>query len=368
MQTMHLALPVGAFGWDNNPLDEKEFRGRIDAMRAIMERRGWSAIVVFGDIPESGLLTYVSNFAPRLSAAFALIPLTGEPELLTLDGGRMVDAGRETTWIKNVSPASDIAGQFQEWLDQLGAGARLGLAGFAIMPAAIFDKISPLAGIASGEDATALIGGLARRKSPAELAIIRVNCGLLQAAAAAAAKAHEDGASAATAVMAGERNARQAGVQDVRCLYSVDGGQSFRPYEGLDTARGDPSIVYMALRARGYWVDGFITLGNGAAAHQAAACVLANAFAAIGARKSVGELQRAAGQAGGHPMLAGSLGGGIGVSAEEVPRLDEEGQIFQAGDVVSVKISLGDAATGYGWVSSLLSIGEGENEVLWTSG
>jgi hypothetical protein len=67
-------------------------------------------------------------------------------------------------------------------------------------------------------------------------------------------------------------------------------------------------------------------------------------------------------------MLAGSLGGGIGVSAEEVPRLDEEGQIFQAGDVVSVKISLGDAATGYGWASSLLSIGEGENEVLWTSG
>jgi Xaa-Pro aminopeptidase len=368
MQTMHLTLPVGPYGWDNNPLGETEFRGRIDALRAVMETRGWSGLVVFGDIPESGLLTYVSNFAPRLSAAFALIPLTGEPAILTLDGGRMVDAGKETTWIKDVSPAADLAGQFQEWLDGLGAGTRVGLAGFGMLPAALFDKIFALAGIASGEDATADLAGLARSKSPAELAIIRVNCGLLQGAAAAAAEAFEDGASAAAAVMAGESAARLAGAQDVRSLYSVDGGASFKPYQGLDAARGDPSIVYLALRARGYWVDGFITLGNGDAAHQAAADALQTALANLGAGKSVAALRAAASQASRHPLLAGSLGGGIGVSAEEAPRLDDDGQVFQAGDVVSIKISHGDTATGYGWASSLVSIGDGETSVLWTSG
>ena len=80
MQSMHLALPVGPFGWENNPLNERVFRDRIDALRVIMKTKSWSGIIVFGDVPEFGLLTYVSNFAPRLSAAFAFIPMLSTPE------------------------------------------------------------------------------------------------------------------------------------------------------------------------------------------------------------------------------------------------------------------------------------------------
>lgn len=363
MQTMHLTLPVGPFGWENNPLNESDFRDRIEALRSIMETKRWSGIIVFGDIPECGLLTYVSNFAPRLSAAFAFIPLTGEPAILSLDGGRMVNAGRETTWIKDVNPAGDIAGQFQEWLDGLGNGARIGLACFDIMPAALFDQISALTGISSGEDATALVGGLTRRKSSAELDIIRANCVILKNAATAAAKAFGDGVGAAAAVIAGESTARNAGAQDVRSLYSVDSGQSFRPYQGLDAADDDPSIIYMAIRARGYWVDGFITLGNGAGAHRTAARALEDIIAAVGTGISVGDLP----QAGSHPLLAGSLGCGIGVSVEEAPRLDKESQKFQVGDVVSVKVGLSDGYAGYGWASGIVSVGEEETDVFWQS-
>jgi Xaa-Pro aminopeptidase len=336
-----------------------------------MAEHYWSGLVVFGDIPAPGLLTYVSNFAPRLRCAFALIPISGEPRLLTLDGGRMVDAGKATTWIEDVRPATNIVDQLQEWLDGLGADARLGLGGFEVMPAALFKQVSTVAGIQSGEDATTILGGLARRKSPAELSIIRDNCGLLAKAAAACGQAHGEGASAATAVLAAERSARMAGAEDVRCLYSVDGGISFRPFEGLDDGRGDPTIIYIALRRRGYWVDGFTTACDADAAHQTAAGVMDRAVAAIGAGKAVAELQQAHDQAAGpsrrHPILARSLGNGIGVSAEEAPRLDGGDDTFNAGDVVSLKVGLGDPKSGYGFASSLLVIGDDGNLVLWKS-
>ena len=74
MQTMHLVLPVGAFDWDGNPLSEELFRGRLARLRDAMAARNWSGVIVFGDIPENGSLTYATNFAPRLSPAFALLP------------------------------------------------------------------------------------------------------------------------------------------------------------------------------------------------------------------------------------------------------------------------------------------------------
>jgi Xaa-Pro aminopeptidase len=365
MQTMHLTLPVGAFGWDNNPLEEQEFKERITALRAIMTARGWAGLVVFGDIPESGLLTYVSNFAPRLSPAFALIPLTGEPEILSLDGGRMVDAGKETTWMTKVSPAAaDLAGPMQEWLDQFGANPSIGLAGFEIMPADIFADIAGLAGIQAGADASQALAGLARCKSPAELAIIRDNCAILSQAAAACMESHGNGASAAAATIAAERAGRMAGAQDVRCLYSVDGGNLFKPYQGADDGRGDPAFVYIALRGRGYWVDGFVTIGKPDTAHNAAANALENMLSAIGTGKAVGDLMN---EAGGHPLLGGTLGNGIGVSLHEAPRLDGGDDVFGTGDVVSVKIGVGDASSGFGFASGLLHVGVGRNEVLWQS-
>jgi hypothetical protein len=364
MQTMHLALPVGAFGWDNNPLTENEFRARIEALRTIMAARGWAGLIVFGDIPESGLLTYVSNFAPRLSPAFALIPLTGEPEILSLDGGRMVDAGKETTWITKVSPgAADLAGPMQEWLEQFGGNPQIGLAGFEILPAAIFAEISGLAGIQAGEDASPALAGLARCKSPAELAIIRENCKILSLATAACTEFYSNGTSAAAATIAAERAGRMAGAQDVRCLYSVDGGNSFRPYQGADDGRRDPAIVYMALRGRGYWVDGFITIGQADAAQATAASALEKALFAIGAGKAVGE----AGLPGSHPLLASSMGNGIGVSLQEVPRLDGGDDVFSAGDVVSVKIAVGDQGSGFGFASALTHVGEEGTNILWQS-
>lgn len=364
MQTMHLTLPVGAFGWDNNPLSEDEFRARITALRAIMTARGWAGVIVFGDIPESGMLTYVSNFAPRLSPAFALIPLTGEPEILSLDGGRMVDAGKETTWIAKVSPgAADLAGPMQEWLDQFGANPAIGLAGFEIMPAAIHGEISGLSGIQAGADASPALAGLARRKSPAELAIIRGNCEILSQAAAACTASYANGASAAAASIAAERAGRMAGAQDVRCLYSVDGGNSFKPFQGADDGLGDPAIVYMALRGRGYWVDGFATIGNPDAAHGLAASALEKTVAAISAGGAVKE----AGSPSFHPLLAGANGNGIGVSLQEAPHLDGGDDTFRAGDVISVKIGVGDPSAGFGFASGLLHVGDAGNELLWQS-
>ncbi|NQV56563.1 MAG: M24 family metallopeptidase [Rhodospirillales bacterium] len=366
MQTMHLVLPVGAHDWENNPVPESEFRQRHAAIRQMMSERGWSGVVVFGDIPASGLLGYVSNFAPRLRPAFALIPKSGEPRILTLDGGRMVDAGKATTWIEDVRPAMNIAETIREWLDELEGGQGLAVADFDLMPADLFAQISALDEITSAVDASSDLRALARRKSDQEIAVIKNNCRLLSEAATAAEQANSNGASGADCVVAAERSARAAGVQDVRCLYSLDGGNSFQPFEGLDDRTGDPLVLYIALKNRGYWVEGFITTGNAGAAKEALDAMIAIAKAGTTAKEFAQLRDRSAGSFKSHPILGERAGNGIGNSVDEAPFLvsgDEE--TLQDGDVVSLKVGIGDAGSHYGWASAILHIEKDGTEMLW---
>ena len=374
METMHLVLPVGAFDWAGNPMSDQDFHDRLIDIRNLMTERNWSGVVVFGDIPDPGLLTYVSNFAPRLSPAFALIPRHGDPRIITLVGGRMVPAGKLTTWIDDVRSAPDIGQALTEWLGEIGNGAPLGLAGFDAMPAEVHDKIASIGAIAAGDDATRALRQISRRKQPAELAILKDNCRLLDQVAAIACSRHDDGKSLDEAVTAAEGEARQLGAQDARCLYSPDGGQTFIPFQQLSDGRVDPAIFYLAVKRFGYWADGFVTAGGLNATQALARTVLDGLVAEVKPGATGATIcdarDRVAAGATCHAILGADAGAGIGigVSLEETPLLDRvSGDELAEDDVVSIKVGLAGAGGGNGFASAILHVRASENDILWKS-
>src|SRR5262245_19845256 len=107
------------------------------------------------------------------------------------------------------------------------------------------------------QDATQQLWTLMRRTSSYELLAIRDTCLALTAAMQAIAGARRTGAGPATAVLAGERAANARGAQDVRTLYSVNGGRTLQPFTSAEDVAVDPLQVYVAVRRFNYWAEGF---------------------------------------------------------------------------------------------------------------
>jgi hypothetical protein len=103
-------------------------------------------------------------------------------------------------------------------------------------------------------------------------------------------------------ILAGERAANRRGAQDVRTLFSLDGGRTLRPFETAPEHMLDPLQVYVAVRQFGYWAEGFAVLA--AAPHpcaQRAGDVLRSAVERIRPATRCDEIARGIAQAV-HPL------------------------------------------------------------------
>src|SRR5262249_23559386 len=127
-------------------------------------------------------------------------------------------------------------------------------------PSALHQGILEGIGSAPPADATAQLWTLMRRTSSYELLAIRETCLALTAAMNGIVNARRTGAGATTAILAGERAANTRGAQDVRTLFSTDGGRTLQPFSGLADAVADPLQVYVAVRRFNYWAEGFAVM------------------------------------------------------------------------------------------------------------
>ena len=368
MQTMNLTLPVGPFDWKENPLSEIDFEERVSALRAVMVKMGWGGVIVFGEIHESGLLTYYSNYAPRLNAALVLIPIKGALRVLTLVGGRMVPAGKLTTWIKDVRTASKFNESLREWLEENSSSGPIATASFDLMQAKDYDTISNITEINTAKDATPYLERLSRKKSPAEILMMQANCTILSDVLDAVETQLDKGDSPASLAIIAEKTARNLGAQDARCLYSPDGGRNFLPFQRLSDDRSDPIILYIAIKMRGYWVDGFMTFSG--RPNETSQNTLMAMIAEVHAGSSVAKLTniRDKNIKGFeiHPVLLNSIGSGVGVSLGELPHLTTHSQdILETGDVISLKVGIIDGAGRTEFSSAILDVQNSSNRILW---
>ncbi|HEY5606944.1 MAG TPA: hypothetical protein VIM38_01255, partial [Alphaproteobacteria bacterium] len=102
MRTMHPVLVLGSYRWDQEWLPLDEFEERLRTVRGVMAAHGWDGLIVHGNSEESALLTYPTNFYPRLRWTLALVPAKGDMRLLVAGATRDLPAAAVLTWVKDV--------------------------------------------------------------------------------------------------------------------------------------------------------------------------------------------------------------------------------------------------------------------------
>jgi Xaa-Pro aminopeptidase len=366
MLAMNPTLLVGPSDWDAARMPREEFAARATALWRLAKAA--SGAIVYGDRAHHAELAYLTGFTPKLEAALALIPRVGAARLLVGGGANMLQAAKPLTWIENLRPLRNVGESVTQWArEQSGGGWPVLIAGTFMLPA-LHREIEEAAGAIA--DKTSDLRGLMRRKSERELAAVREACATLDLAMAAMGNAQRAGKSATDTVLAGEYAAHKRGAQDVRTLFSVDGGRTLRPFETLVDGTVDPLQVYMAVRQQGYWAEGFALLSASPVPRVAqVAEMLASAVAMIEPGKPCAEVARAIarciGSTSPHPVTAQVQGNAIGLALEEHPPISADSQdTFEAGDVFSLRVGVADEREGV-IVSAMVAVSERGCDVLW---
>jgi Xaa-Pro aminopeptidase len=372
MQTMHPTLLVGPADWDPPQMPREEFDERL----AVLWRDypDASGAVVYGNSSAHAALAYLTNFTPKLEAALAFIPRHGEAQLLIGGGVNMVPAAKPLTFVENLAPLREAAKAAAAWARTLPAGDIIMIGGDA-MPTGMrraFDQA--LGADRTIETADATLQARMTIKRPRELHALRTACATLEAAAQALRNASHGGKSVTDCVLLAEHAALQRGAQDVRSLFSLDGGRSLRPFDLPIAERRDPLQVYLAVRQSGYWADGFIHLAPGVDTLEEKICDILDTM--VAAAKSgllcrdfakLADAKRSSFQL--HPLADNVFGNSIGLALDEPPILARESNArLEAGAVYSLRAGLLDE-TGAGAISSaIVAMTAGGSDVLWRDG
>lgn len=370
MRVVQPAVLVGAYDWDEALVPRREFEARITAALGAIATGGVAGLVVYGNKIDNAALAYLTNFTPKLDAAFALVAPDGSVRLHASGSPQMMVNAQRLTWVDGVKPLRDPGRHIGEWADALAPGP-LGLWTTQAMPADLLPRIAAALPNRPLPDLGALLDPLLRPKSPAARRLIEGVCAMLAASSAALREAFQRDVSAREAVLAAEKAAVAAGAQDIRVLASLTPGGTPTAIDYPQSGKIDPLLVYIAVRHTGYWADGFLTLATAPTATLARTQDALRAMldqARLGT--SVAELKQAA-----ESKLAGlavhpsarKLVSGIGLSLEEteaepsgVARL-EEGRVYtlRAG----ARQSEGDNVL----LSAMIAPKAGGVDILWSS-
>jgi len=163
-------------------IPDQEFAERCAKAQALLGDSALDAVLVFSTESEPAGVRYFSDYWPSFETAAVLIPKSGEPTLLI--GPESETYARARSRIGNILRMKDFressmpdypGSKLPTWKEILGDGGirQLGIAGWHLLPAAIFTNIAAVLGEKSVADADALLRKLTLRKSKAELDCLR---------------------------------------------------------------------------------------------------------------------------------------------------------------------------------------------------
>ncbi len=372
MQTMHPTLLVGPADWDPKQMPREEFDERLTALWR--DHPNASGAVVYGNSSDHAALAYLTNFTPKLEAALAFIPRHGEAQLLIGGGVNMVPAAKPLTFVENLAPLREAAKAAAAWAHTLPAGDILLIGGDA-MPTGMHHAFDQALGADRKiETADATLQARMTIKRPRELHALRAACATLEAAAQALRAASHNRKSVTDCILLAEHAALQRGAQDVRSLFSLDGGRTLRPFDIPVAERCDPLQVYLAVRQSGYWADGFVRVAPaGDTLQEKIGGILDAMVAAAKPGLSCRDLAKIADAERGsfrlHPLADNVFGSSIGLALDEPPILARDSNArLEAGAVYTLRAGLLDE-TGAGAISSaIVAMTAGGSDVLWRDG
>jgi len=358
MQTMHPTLLVGPADWDAARLPRAEFDARIaNLWRDHPQAAG---AIVYGEASDHAALAYLTNLTPKLQPSIALIPRAGEPQILVGGGVNMISAAKPLTFVERLAPLGDASKAIAAWAGTLRGG--IVLVGGDAMPYEL--RRSLMGGMEAGD---AALRARMRVKTPREIQIIRQACSKLDTAVAALLEALLAGSSVSECAIFAEHVALKCGAQDVRSLFSRDGGRTLRPFEIPLAEKCDPLQVYLAVRHAGYWVEAFARVSSsedalGLRAESSLRALVKAAKPGVACR----ELAGLAAQSHPHPLCDGVVGTSIGLSLDQAT-LTADARL-EAGAVYSFRAGvLGDDGQG-AILSAMVEMTEQGAELLWPIG
>jgi hypothetical protein len=364
MHTMQPTLLTGPSDWDAERMPRSEFVERIEALWQSHPQA--ERAIVFGNSMHHAELAYFTNFVPKLDAAVALLSRSHERQLLVGGGPNMMGAARPLTFIENVAPLRDVAGTIRA---NPTPGHTL-LIGADYMPTRVRAALTEAVGPAAVLEATAAVWAEMARKSAREIEAMRAAGAAKGAGVAAMMEAVQSGEGVSAVIAAGEEAAYAEGAQDVRTLFSRDGGKTYRPFLGLIEKTIDALPVYMAVRRFNYWSDGFAlptrrddedpVLAKAISARAAALRLIKAGTpvseVAIAIRTAIEPCTT-------HPMVARAMAQRIGLALDEGTRT-EPGPTFEDGEVHSLRIGATDGMTRHQVVSAMIRVRAGGCDLL----
>lgn len=368
MHTMHPTLLVGPSDWDPQRIPRKDYDERLASLWRDHANAGGA--IVYGNARDHAALAYLTHFTPKLEAAIALVPRDGEAKMLIGGGVNMLPAAKPLTFISALGPLRDAAKTIADWTNGLGADGSLVLLGGDAMPYELRLALDRVLGGRQTEDGDDALQARMRRKSLGEIEVLRGACAILNHTVTALREAVRKGDGVTDCIVAAEHVAVQHGAQDVRSLFSLDGGRTLRPFDVPISQRCDPLQAYLAVRYDGYWADAFVRVGTqsdtlGSEATKMLEAMLAQARPHISARTLYQQADKGRGTHALHPLADPVFGSSIGLSLDEPPLLSRDGDAaLEAGAVYSLRSGIVDDVGG-AVVSAMTLVTERGAELLW---
>jgi hypothetical protein len=183
--------------------------------------------------------------------------------------------------------------------------------------------------------------------------------------------AKKAGAGVTEAILAGEREANSRGAQDIRTLFSLDGGRTLQPFTTTLTTRVDPLQVYVAARRFNYWTEGFLAPSDSrrpaiARAKELLRQALAAIKPAVKTADVMGLIYGGSRPYQMHPVTERAIISRLGLALEEPPHTNP-GMSFENGDIYSVRVGITNGADEHAIVSAVVRVREGSTDMLWTA-
>jgi Xaa-Pro aminopeptidase len=368
MQTLQPVLRRGRSVWNQVTFPSDEFHERVRVVREMLANDGMRALLIVGGGEKYHDIAYLTNLVPLMPWTVVVLPVVGDPAIISgVGGGREIPFIRTCTWVADVRVAPSLGSGMVQILRERGIeSGRVAVAGFQEqLPVSLYDEV---VGHLSSYELVAVDDRLATircRKRAREISAVREAARIVQLAGLAALTTFARGGSNAEAVVAAERAARTAGAHDVRALCNLEAVDALWPYESPSAVRNLPLCAYLAVEHEGYWADrAFTSPAVGSEQYRQACSALAAMREAAREGARVADVARAALREIGNEyhqlVLEYGLGGGIGLSLEEVPRIDpESADLLEASMTLSLRLCLGRPGEPPVLVSDLVQVGRG---------
>ncbi len=372
MLNMHSLLLVGPYDWDEALMPRAEFEERIRAFWARIPESAGSFAVIYGDSRHHAEMTYLTHFVPKVRSAMAIVPREGEPVILLAGSRNSFSYAERLSCFKTLDLMTDPTKAVDKWVAEHPGTPRRGvLLGTAAMRSQLYQQLlAAFPDNAAPLEASHTLHSLMRVKRPRELAAINQGGEMLAAAQGVLAEAHRSGAHVTAAVLEAERAVHAMGAQDVRSLFSLDGGVTLRPFSVPIDRKIDPLQVSMAILSGGYWVEGLMMFSTKEHAvrdrvGEALRVLISEARAGAAARDLASTIAATIAPYSPHPICGSAIGNGIGMAIDCAPRLDANNdEALEVGGVYTLCVGASDGRH-HAMLSAMVHIGDSGAEVLW---